>query len=134
MDGNWNTLCLPFYVDEPMEIFEESGFDATLMELDTERYYDSAGNQLHYPSKDMTINSCRVYFQLTGLNANEASASRIVLGFGDGETTDIIEVRGKTEAVSNDDAWHTLDGHRLQGQPATKGVYITKSKTASAVF
>ena len=44
-DGNWNTLCLPFDVSEDyMKNSDHPFYGATIMELDTDGWYDSEGN------------------------------------------------------------------------------------------
>ena len=46
-----------------------------------------------------------------------------------GETTAIGEIDTKTGEVTFDsEAWYTLDGVRLSGQPSTKGIYINNGK------
>ena len=46
-----------------------------------------------------------------------------------GETTAIGTLDTKTGEVSFDsEAWYTLDGVRLSGQPSTKGIYINNGK------
>lgn len=89
--------------------------------------YLGAGNTLCYPWADnMTsfkINACRGYFKLlNGITAGDPSTSRIVLNFGE-ETTDIIQNTNDTNDT-NQNVWYTLDGRRLSGKPAKKGVYI----------
>ena len=93
-----------------------------------------ADNTLYYPQPDLTdpespkypsIGACRAYFEL----ADPTQFARaFVINFSDeqngGESTGIISVskESKSEAVS--DAWYTLDGRRLDGQPTAKGLYI----------
>ena len=98
-----------------------------------------ADNTLYYPQPDLTdpespkypsIGACRAYFEL----ADPTQLARaFVINFSDeqndeaergGESTGIISVskESKSEAVS--DAWYTLDGRRLDGQPTAKGLYI----------
>ena len=98
-----------------------------------------ADNTLYYPQPDLTdpespkypsIGACRAYFEL----ADPTQLARLfVINFSDeqndeaergGESTGIISVskESKSEAVS--DAWYTLDGRRLDGQPTAKGLYI----------
>ena len=46
-----------------------------------------------------------------------------------GETTAIGEIDTKTGKMTFDsEAWYTLDGVRLSGQPSTKGIYINNGK------
>ena len=47
----------------------------------------------------------------------------------DGQTTAIGTLDTRTgEATFDTDAWYTLDGRRLSGQPTAKGIYIYKGK------
>ena len=45
----------------------------------------------------------------------------------DGETT-ALELVNSEERTVNSDAWYTLDGRKLQGEPATTGIYIYNGK------
>lgn len=57
-----------------------------------------------------------------------SSASKF-LPFGDGETTSLREeVKVNSEKPAADAAWYTLDGRRLNGRPAQKGIYIYNGK------
>ena len=83
--------------------------------------YLSSGNTLYYPSTDKTIGAFRAYFQLDDAVAYNAPIRHIVLNFGDEESTDIKDFNDLN--VLNGE-WHTLDGRRLQGRPAAKGIYL----------
>jgi len=94
---------------------------------DNTKLYLGAANKLYYPKKAMTIGTHRAYFQLSeGITAGEpASLVRaFVLNFGDDEATGIISVHDSGFMVNGSDAWYTLDGRRLDGQPTAKGLYI----------
>lgn len=58
--------------------------------------------------------------------ANDAMPSRIIVRIvgADGGTTDIGTLDTRTGEISTGDYWYSLDGHRLQGKPSTKGIYI----------
>ena len=89
--------------------------------------YIGAGNKLYYPSADMTIGSCRGYFRLNGLTAGDKAGVRsFVLNFGD-ETTGVGHTE-ITEITEKGEAWYTLDGRKLSGKPAQRGVYINNGK------
>ena len=91
--------------------------------------YLGADNTLYYPSKAMTINPFRAYFQLNGdLTAGDLTSTEsgqgikaFHLNFGEEETgiREMEEVRGKME-----DAWFSLSGRCLLDKPTTKGLYI----------
>ncbi len=86
-----------------------------------------ANNMLYYPTADLTVNSCRAYFELTNEVPVSANA-RLVVNFG--ETTGVNEVRGirnatlcsaeKIEEVRGE--YYDLQGCRI-AHP-TKGLYI----------
>ena len=104
-----------------------SGEDKTMLYLDTD-------NKLCYPNTAMTIGSCRAYFQLAdGLTAGESSTagakgiSHIVLNFGDGVATGVTTPLALRRGVGGE-AWYSLDGRRLTGKPAQKGIYLYKGK------
>lgn len=91
--------------------------------------YVGANNMLKYPSptKDFMLKSFRGYFQLM---AGDESASDplapsldIVSNIDDNnETTGIITMSDVRSKMS--DVWYTLDGHKLDGKPTKKGLYI----------
>ena len=58
--------------------------------------------------------------------ANDAMPSRIIVRIvgADGNTTAIGTLDTRTGEISTGDYWYSLDGHRLQGKPTTKGIYI----------
>ena len=89
---------------------------------DKTKLFLGAGNNLHWPSADMTLGACRAYFDLGTSNASE-----FVLNFGDGENvTGVNEVIEVNE--DNDNSWYTLSGTRLEGKPTQKGLYIHGNK------
>ena len=98
----------------------------TLTANDRTVLYLSANNTLYWPSEDMTINSCRAYFELkgditAGDKVNEARA--FCLNFGDGETTAIS--RSLTNlSQEGKDSWYSIDGRRISVKPTAKGIYI----------
>ena len=56
-----------------------------------------------------------------------SSASKF-LPFGEGEATDIDTVESSKVNGQGDENWYTLDGRRLNGKPAQKGIYIYNGK------
>jgi hypothetical protein len=80
-----------------------------------------------------TLRSCRAHFyipagQLAGNNARAVSS--FVLDFGDGtDATGIVELKNsRIEELNSDDGWYSMDGRRLPGKPAQKGVYIHQGR------
>ena len=57
-----------------------------------------------------------------------ASTSRSFIDINDG-TTGVIELKdGKTADGQSFDSWYSLDGRRLNGMPAQKGIYVKNGK------
>lgn len=87
--------------------------------------YLGAGSTLYYPSAAMSINACRAYFQLNGITAGDTPQQirAFSLNFGEA-STGILDA----EANSTLSSWFSLDGRKLSGKPAKKGVYINHGK------
>ena len=91
------------------------------------------GSTLYFPQpsggQNPSIGACRAFFILNGITADDlpaGNASTFVLNFGDDEATSIAsmeEGRSKMPEV-----WYTLDGRKLDGKPAKKGIYIHHGK------
>lgn len=86
---------------------------------------------LFYPNGEMTINSCRAYFQLNnGLVAGEPSSTvginNFVFNFGD-ETNAIENIQSSTFNL-RPEGWYTLDGRKLNNKPTQKGIYINNGQ------
>ncbi len=94
---------------------------------DKTRFYLGAGDQLYWAESDVTICSCRAYFELLGgLTLDGVNASAIQLNFdGEGETTGISP---SPALPQGEGAWYSLDGRKLQGTPTAKGIYIKNGK------
>ena len=91
---------------------------------DHDNLFLGTGNKLHYPQTDgYTINACRAYFHVDLSNTSGVRA--FSLHFDDDGTTGIVD--NKRETITNN-RWYTLDGRRLNGKPAAKGMYIYKGK------
>ena len=71
-----------------------------------------------------TLATGKVYLPVPSANASRAVARAIVTD--DGETTGMEDVRWQTEEGSGD--WYSIDGRKLNGKPAKKGLYIHKGK------
>ena len=101
---------------------------------DRSKLFLGTNDNLYYPSADMTVNSCRGYFQLKGIEAGDkAGVKEFRLNF-DGEDDEVDEVNeviaslevlpsGQAQA-ENDDSWYSLDGRKLGGRPTQGGFYI----------
>ena len=106
----------------------------TLAANDKSCLYFGANNKLLWPDQNVTIGSCRAYFKIGENDAvNAKSITGFVIDFGeDGE-----EATGINEAAADSSLftphsslseWHTVDGSRLSGTPAAKGIYIHNGK------
>ena len=97
--------------------------------------YLGADNTLYYPWSDnmehFYVNAFRGYFQLkNGLACGEpvqngSGINAFVLHFG--KETNSIE-NGKLKIENDDNSWYSLDGRKLTGKPAQKGIYINNGK------
>lgn len=94
----------------------------------------ATGNKLGYAKTDRTVangkalGTCRAYFEIPTTTGAPAINS-YELNFGEGTATSISEeLRVKSEEFATATGWYTLDGRRLQGKPAQKGVYIQNGK------
>ena len=106
----------------PVDIGEEG---------DNTKLYLGNGNTLYYPSKAMSINAFRAYFQLKGdLTTGEQTSTEpgqqtikaFNLNFG--EETGIREISESSEYSENSDYYYSHDGRRLLDKPTTHGLYI----------
>lgn len=101
----------------------------TLAAQDRTVLYLGGDSKLYYPSVDVPVNAFRGYFQLKdGLKAGDLPANgakNIVLNFGNGETTGVSAVESGELTT---DSWYSIDGRRLRGEPAKKGIYIKNGK------
>ena len=100
------------------------GYDVLLMGGD---------NTLRYAGSGASLGAFRAYFLVDPTkvgDSNQASArlTSFNLDFGDDNATGIITVNGSGLMVNGSDAWYTLDGRRLQGQPTQRGMYINNGR------
>lgn len=94
---------------------------------DNTKLYLGNVNKLYWPSREMSINSFRAYFQLNGNIAPSSAVRAFVLNFDDDEETGITTTN-YTNFSNSDNAWYDLSGRKLSGKPTTKGLYINKGK------
>ena len=97
----------------------------TIEGTDAKKILFISNNTLKHPTEmPAYMKGFRAYFQLKGDAANAASFN---LDFGNGETTGINSLT--SEPSSNGEGTiYSLDGRRLSGKPAQKGVYIVNGK------
>lgn len=132
-DGSWNTLCLPFTIDETMNKVETDYVDfvgsynpVDIPGEDRTMLFLGANNTLYYPNDIMTINSFRAYFLLKGIVAGDpiAGVRAFTMNFGDENTTGMEKTQSSMSNIQHHEAWYDLRGRKLHGKPTTKGVYI----------
>ena len=98
-----------------------------------------SNDKLYYPSKAMTINACRAYFQLNnGLTASPnpsegggTSVRAFVLNFGEEDPTGITDAEANSSFFilhSSFSEWYTLDGRKLSCRPSRAGMYLYNGK------
>ena len=130
-DGNYDTETASPAVttDERVRFlgtYKSTAFDAE----DKSILLMGGANTLYYPTAGAGIGAQRAYFKIGSdgaLLARRLTAFNI--DFGDDETTGIIAIEHGTLNIEHSaDAWFTLDGRRLQGQPTAKGLYIVNGK------
>ena len=95
--------------------------------------YLGSGNTLYWPDDQMTFGALRATFRLNdGLACGEpgfsGQVSLFVLQFSDGSETGIPLTHYQSPLTT--DVWYTIDGRKLSGKPAVKGVYINNGRKA----
>ena len=90
---------------------------------DTDIYYLTSGSQLKCTGTSRTLKSCRAYFRFTEKQAGTKAFS-FHLDFGDDNPTSVKSLPQTTRT----DSWHSLDGRRLSGEPARRGIYVRNGK------
>ena len=97
---------------------------------DKSNIYFGSANKLLWPDQNVTVGAFRAYFKINetaAVNAKGITGFVIDLGENDEEAT---AIHNAEFIMQNDDAdaWFTLDGSRLSGTPAAKGIYIHNGK------
>ena len=88
------------------------------------------GNRLNYPLGGATIGAHRAFFKLQGISLSlKENVKQFLMDVGEDDPTAIRQLR-QTAAHGQAQHWFTLDGKRLSGKPAAKGIYITKGRKA----
>ena len=66
-----------------------------------------ANNTLWYPTAELTVRTCRAYFELTN---------------------EVPETAGASPTGEGSGYWYTLDGRRLDKKPTQKGIYVKNGR------
>ncbi len=89
-----------------------------------------ANNTLYWPKVGATIGAQRAYFQIDLSNSEPGGGApelKVVLNFGDVETTSLREISNEELGITNYD-YYTLDGRKLNAKPTQKGLYIVNGR------
>lgn len=97
--------------------FDQITFD----EANDHIYFLGEGNGLFYPEAGASIRAFGAYFFLT----DPLLVKAFQLNF-DEETNSIQAISNETDAQN--DGYYTIDGRRINGMPATSGLYILNGK------
>ena len=101
---------------------------------DKSNIYFGSANKLLWPDQNVTVGAFRAYFKISENDAvNAKGITNMVIDFGEnGEiATGINEAAADSSLFtphSSLSEWHTVDGIRLSGKPAAKGIYIHNGK------
>lgn len=90
--------------------------------------YLGSNNTVGYASAPRTLRSFRAHFEVPTGGASPAPIRQIL--FNDGTTTAIIPVTANAgkDFGADDDAWYSIHGIRLNGEPIERGLYINNGK------
>lgn len=108
-----------------MFVGQWSTFDITDANLN-EIVYIGSNNKIGYSKSPRTLKCMRAHFWIQPKATGAPALTSIYVDYGDGETTSI----DLTNADSNEQStgWYTIDGVKLSGEPAQKGLYIYNGK------
>ena len=89
-------------------------------------------NSLYYPKANASIGAQRAFFQLHDITAGTPTSSvrSFVMNIDDSDATGLKEVTTPLASGegNGNEAWYSLDGRKLSGKPAQKGVYIHEGR------
>ena len=97
-DGEWNTICLPFSLD--------------------------ATQLAESPLAGASIGAMRSYFELDGFSSETNGIKQFIMDYGEDDPTGIAVFSDYSENSEHSDNWFDLSGRKLDGKPATKGIYV----------
>jgi len=89
---------------------------------------------LGYSKSPRQLRSCRAHFYVPALQNDSGEPVSPVrsfrLDFGDGnDATGVVELKNsRIEELNSDDGWYSMDGRRIPGKPAQKGLYIHQGR------
>lgn len=97
---------------------------------DKSNIYFGSANKLFWPDQNVTVGAFRAYFKINENDAvNAKGITGFVIDFGENDE-EATAIHNAEFIMQNDDAdaWFMLDGSRLSGKPAAKGIYIHNGK------
>ena len=92
----------------------------TVLTLGIER---TTGELGYWKYRGTTLKAHRAYVPASALNNLSADSPGLMLAFGDDMTPTAIRITTPSQPQTAE-SWYTLDGRRLSGKPAQRGVYI----------
>lgn len=98
--------------------------DITAKNIDNVVFLGS-DNTLGYSKAPRQLHAMRGYFYIDMVEGTRAM-TRAVINRGDG-TTEVVSLKAESPAIA-DGPWYDLHGHRLEGEPTRKGIYIHNGK------
>jgi hypothetical protein len=84
-----------------------------------------SGSTLGYSKNPRTLKCFRAHFKVPANGG--ATVRRFVMNTGEGTQTGICHT-DLSDLTDHADAWYSLDGRKLDGEPTKKGVYIQNGK------
>ena len=82
------------------------------------------GNKLFWPLAGASIGAMRSYFELDGFSSETNGIKQFIMDYGEDDPTGIAVFSDYSENSEHSDNWFDLSGRKLDGKPATKGIYV----------
>ena len=101
----------------------------TVLTLGIER---TTGELGYWKYRGTTLKAHRAYVPASALNNLSADSPGLMLAFGDDMTPTAIRITTPSQPQTAE-SWYTLDGRRLSGKPAQRGVYIHNGRKEEVV-
>ena len=96
-------------------VIDESNIDEVI--------YLGSNNIIGYASAPRTLRAFRAHFDVPTGGVSHAPIRQVLINYG--TTTAVIPIASDVnDASAADDAWYTIHGIRLEGEPTEKGLYI----------
>lgn len=116
--------------DESMKVsFMGTYKPLTFTSTDKSVLFLNSRSNFVYPVAGSYLNAQRAYLKLTGLHAGKPTTTipnvKAIVSILDDDATGISDIFDLTE---DNGAWYDLNGRKIAGKPAQKGVYINNGK------